>query len=246
MRMFLTNFTEPIVLRFGTLQLVHGDWRNYERSLAGSGMQPAQGSLDVAAVSVEENNEKTPVNYVLPPGVTPDINRTSGQMVENNEQALNITVKNLPTGEARAIYKNFGLDLRQYKHIQMFIHANALTGDNTLRDEEASVFIRFGSDYRNNYYEYEIPLKITAPGHYDTYSSADCRAVWPEENMLDIDLSLLTETKKNRNRQKSLGQASYMAPFQEYDPDRPNNKITVMGNPSLGEIRTIMIGVRNN
>lgn len=246
MRMYLTNFAEPVVLRFGTLQLVRGDWRNYEHSLNGGISSEPQGSLDVSAVSVDENNEKTPVNYVLPPGVELDVDRGNRQLTENNEQALNITVKNLPSGEARAVYKKYNLDLRQYKHIQMFAHANALTGDATLKDDETAVFIRFGSDYRNNYYEYEIPLKLTPAGHYDRYTDADCRAVWPDENMLDIDFSLLTDLKKNRNKQKSLGLANYAIAYSEYDPNHPNNKVTVCGNPSIGDIRTMMIGVRNN
>ena len=64
--------------------------------------------------------------------------------------------------------------------------------------------------------------------------------------MLDIDLSLFTIAKKNRNKQKSQGSASYSQLYSEYDKEKPNNKISVMGNPSLGEVRTIMIGVRNN
>ena len=246
MRMYLTNFDEPTILRFGTLELVRGDWRNYEHSLTGSATKAPEGDLDVSAISLQENNNKTPVNYVLPPGISRVIDRSNSQLTENNEQALSITVKNLPTGESRAIYKTSNMDLRQYKHIQMFAHANALTGDANLRDNEVSVFIRLGSDYRNNYYEYEIPLTITPAGHYDTYTDADCRAVWPAENMLDIDLSKFTAVKKNRNREKSAGNASYTEAFSEYDADAPNNKITVMGNPSLGEVRTMMIGVRNN
>lgn len=31
MRMFLTNFEKPIVLRFGTFDLVRGEWRVYEQ-----------------------------------------------------------------------------------------------------------------------------------------------------------------------------------------------------------------------
>lgn len=247
MRMFLTNFSEPIVMRFATLELVRGDWRNYTHALTGNTTQNATGALEVSAVSLEENNDKTPVNYVLPPGISRVIDRTQNQLLENNEQALNITVKNLSSGDSRAVYKNTILDLRQYKHIQMFAHANALTGDASLKDDETSVFIRLGSDYKNNYYEYEIPLKLTPSGkHYDTYTEADCEAVWPKDNMLDIDFALLTNAKKNRNKQKSLGLASYTTPYSEYDPNKPNNKVTVMGNPSIGEIRTMMIGIRNN
>ena len=246
MRMYMTNFEKPTILRFGTFELVRGEWRNYEHSLVGAGTKKPEGELDVSAISIQENNDKTPVNYVLPPGISRVVDRNNSQLTENNEQALSITVKNLPSGESRAIYKTSNMDLRQYKHIQMFIHANALTDDVNLKDNDASVFVRLGSDYRNNYYEYEIPLSLTPKGHYDTYTDADCRAVWPEANMLDIDLSKLTAVKKNRNREKSGGNASFTAPFYEYDSDAPNNKITVMGNPTLGEVRTMMIGVRNN
>lgn len=64
--------------------------------------------------------------------------------------------------------------------------------------------------------------------------------------MIDIDLEVLTNAKKNRNRQKSLGLISFASLYTEYDASRPANKISVVGNPSLGEVRTIMIGVRNN
>ncbi len=242
MRVYLTNFEEPTILRFGTFELVRGEWRNYEHSLTGPSSKEPEGDLDVSAISIQENNDKTPVNYVLPPGISRVVDRSNSQLTEHNEQALNITVKNLPSGESRAIFKTSTLDLRQYKHIQMFVHANALTDDKVLKDNEVSVFVRFGSDYRNNYYEYEIPLTLTPAGHYDTYTKADCRAVWPEANMLDIDLSKLTDVKKARNKEN----VSFNTPFSQYDSDSPNNKITVMGNPSLGEVRTMMIGVRNN
>ena len=64
--------------------------------------------------------------------------------------------------------------------------------------------------------------------------------------MVDIDLSVFTDIKTKRNKQKSLGMASYNIVFSDYDENRPNNKISILGNPSIGEIRTIMIGIRNN
>lgn len=246
MRMYLTNFENPIVLRFGTLELARGEWRTYEQSLTSGQTDQGSGDLEVAAVNYEENNEKEPVNYVIPPGITRVVDPNESQLLEQNEQALQMVVKNLASGQARAVYKNTVLDLRKYKHLQMFVHANAINEDKTLTDDATSVFIRLGSDYKSNYYEYEIPLKLTPERHYDRYSTADRLLVWPEENMLDIDLSKFTDVKRERNRQKSAGLASYAQPFYSYDPDRPRNKITVTGNPSLGEIRTMMIGVRNN
>ena len=244
MRMFLTGFKKPIVLRFGTFDLVMGKWRTYDQPLgAASG-----GTLDASSVSLEENGEKTPVNYVLPPGIRREQDPSQPQLVEANEQALSLVVKNMSTGEAKAVYKNSTLDLRQYKRIQMFAHANALEQNTTrLQDGDLSVFIRLGSDYKNNYYEYEIPLKLTEPrSNYNRYVLADCKAVWPEVNMLDVPLSVFTALKKNRNKAKAQGVASYLAPYSMMDAEHPQNKITIVGNPSLGEVKTMMLGVRNN
>ena len=244
MRMFLTGFKKPIVLRFGTFDLVMGKWRTYDQPLSAA----SGGTLDASSVSLEENGEKTPVNYVLPPGIRREQDPSQPQLVEANEQALSLVVKNMSTGEAKAVYKNSTLDLRQYKRIQMFVHANALEQNTTrLQDGDLSVFIRLGSDYKNNYYEYEIPLKLTEPrSNYNRYVLADCKAVWPEENMLDVPLSVFTALKKNRNKAKAQGVASYLAPYSMMDAEHPQNKITIVGNPSLGEVKTMMLGVRNN
>lgn len=245
MRMFLTGFDVPVVLRFGTLNLVHGEWRVYDQSLYSGKAADVSGTIEPSSVGFEENNEKTPVNYVVPPGISRVIDYGNDELRENDEDALALTVKDLASGEARAVYKNTNLDLRNYRHIQMFGHANSLVGYDAVEDGQVSLFIRLGTDYKSNFYEYEIPLTITPEGRYAN-SNAGAIAVWPEANMLDIDLSLFTDVKKNRNRAKSLGTASYGAIFEEYDPDKPANKISVMGNPSLGDVRTIMIGVRNN
>ncbi len=245
-RMFLTGFEKPVILRFATLDLVQADWRTYEQTLQ-AGANASNALLEVGAVNIEENNDKQPVNYVLPPGVSRVTDPAQTQLVESNEQALSLIAKNLQPGDARAVFKNCRFDMRQYKHLQMFVHANALANDITeLQDGETSIFIRLGSDYRSNFYEYEIPLKLTPEGHYDTYSAAGCEAVWPEANMLDIDLDRLTAVKKARNREKSLGNTTFSQPYSEFDPDRPSNRITVTGNPTLGEVKTIMVGIRNN
>ena len=244
MRMFLTQFQKPIVLRFGSLDLVRGEWRIYNQPLS-TGSD--SGTLEVSAVNIEENNNKQPVNYVLPPGISRVTDPSQPQLTEANEQSLCMVVKNLSSGESKAIYRNTTLDLRQYKHLQMFVHANHLIDDATsLQDDQLAVFIRMGSDYKNNYYEYVIPLKLTPDrSDYNKYNVDDCRAVWPEANMLDVDLSVFTQVKKARNKARGLGTASYTMLFSDYDPDQPNNRVSVMGNPTLGEIKTMMIGVRN-
>ncbi|MCR4852261.1 MAG: cell surface protein SprA [Prevotella sp.] len=244
MRMFLTGFEKPVVLRFGSLDLVRGEWRIYEQNLSGGS---ESGKLAVSAVNIEENNDKEPVNYVLPPGIRREQDPTQPQLVESNEQALDMVVTNLSTNEAKAVYKNTNVDLRQYKRIQMFVHANAMQQNITnLQDNQLAVFIRLGSDYKSNFYEYEIPLKLTPENNqYNRYSIADCRMVWPEENMLDVPLSVFTQLKKQRNIVRAEGTASYTQLFSTYLDDKPNNKISIMGNPSLGEVKTMIIGIRN-
>ena len=243
MRMFLTQFRKPIVLRFGSLELVRGEWRVYDQQLTGSSNS---GTVAVSAVNIEENNDKRPVNYVVPPGISRVTDPSQPQLTETNEQALSMIVKNLSQGESKAVYRNTTLDLRRYKHLQMFVHANHLIDDTSLADDQLAVFVRLGSDYRNNYYEYLIPLKLTPDRNdYNKYNLDDCRAVWPKENMLDIDLSLFTQLKKARNKARATGTASYTVEYSEYDPDNANNRISIMGNPSLGEVKTMIIGVRN-
>ena len=201
MRMFLTQFRRPVVLRFGSLDLVRGEWRIYQQPLTNGA---TTGTIEVSAVNIEENNDKRPVNYVLPPGISRVTDPSQPQLVEDNEQAMNLVVRNLAPAESKAVYKNTMLDLRRYRHLQMFVHANHLIDDATdLQHGDLAVFVRLGSDYKNNYYEYEIPLTLTPDRNdYNKYSIDDRRAVWPEANMLDVNLSAFTRLKRQRNKSR--------------------------------------------
>ncbi|MBP1617981.1 MAG: hypothetical protein H6Q14_1808 [Bacteroidetes bacterium] len=246
-RMFMTNFPKTTFLRFGTLDLVRNDWREYENSLISSGSVTGNGTIDVGAVNIEENSDKTPVNYVLPPTITRSTDASQSQVIEQNEQAMSLKVETLDPNDSRAAYKTVNYDLRKYKRLQMFTHAEELADGTTLTKGDIAVFIRLGTDYRNNYYEYEIPLTITPAGTYSNESSTDRYIVWPDANMFDFPLELLKNIKLDRNKAKKAGEegVSYTSLYYEYDPDKPNNKVSVMGNPSLGEVKVMMIGVRN-
>ena len=249
MRIYLTGFSEEVHVRFGSLELMTSQWRNYEQPIySTTNRTPTiSGKFSATSVNIEENGDRAPVNYVVPPGVTRIIDPNQVQLIQDNEQAMSLKVMGLGAGEARGIYKKSSLDLRKYKRIQMFSHAEAvIPDDGTLQDGDISVFIRLGSDYSGNYYEYEIPLDLTPAGHYSGTNETDRRAVWPEKNMLDIDFDILTQVKNNRNIQKNLGALSSSSTYSEYDPNNPENRISVVGNPSIGNVRAIMIGVRNN
>jgi len=249
MRMFMTGFKATTHLRFASLELVRGEWRNYDYNLNSRGDVPGNGLIDVNTVNIEENASREPVNYVLPPGVSRIIDSGQSQITQLNEQSMQMKVEGLEAGDARGVYRNTNLDLRTYKRLQMFVHNEAFINDATnLKNGDISLFVRLGSDVKNNYYEYEIPLNVTPPGHYSTNSSSDRLAVWPNENMLDLDLDILTSVKKNRNAEKMAGnpEVSYTQRYHEQDPNNIRNHVYVMGNPSLSKVRVMLIGVRNN
>ncbi len=249
-RMFMKGWDKPVVMRFAKLDLVRGEWRKYAYSmLEGSEgttiPQTTDAQFDISAVNIEENAEREPVHYLLPPGITREISPSNTLIQELNEQAISFKILNLDDGDARAAYKNVGMDVRQFKKLQMFIHAEKIEGT-TLNDNDLCVFIRMGSDYKENYYEYEVPLKLTPLNqNYDNNSDADRERVWPTDNFMDIVFEDLQLVKQHRNRAIRDGSSGLQltSEYSEYTED--GRRISVMGTPNMSNVRTIMIGVRN-
>lgn len=243
-RMYLTGFDTTVIMRFARVELVRNQWRKYLFSLEQPGEYiPGDNSgntyFNVTSVSLEENSQRQPVNYVLPPGIQRE--QIVGQIGTQfqNEQSLSVQICNLPNGDARAVYKNINLDLRQYQHLQLFVHAEAVEGQGLLNNGDLNAFIRLGSDFTNNFYEYEIPLSVTPPGDYNPNSITDRGIVWPAINNFDIVLSELVATKQARN-------AAGFPVNKPYTINLVNGtNITIVGNPDLGIVVTAMLGVRN-
>ena len=256
-RIFMTNFRQETHIRFASFDLVRGEWRNYTKGLyqdvANNQYNIANpytsvGTLDVQAVNIEENSNRTPVNYVLPPGISRQTDPGQAQLIAQNEQAMVLKLNYLPVKDARAVYKNVTYDMRQYKRLQMFVHAECMPDFEPIQDNELTCFIRLGSDLKNNYYEYEIPLSLTPEGFYNDNSAEDRLKVWLEKNTFDFPLSVFTDAKMARNKSKRAGNTNVgnTIPYVVYDPEKLDNKITVLGNPTLEDVQAIMIGVRNN
>ena len=248
-RIFMTGFKQVTHLRFATLELVRGEWRTYDFNLNSRGDIPAEGELDVSVVNIEENADREPVNYVLPPGVTRIVDPGQSQITQLNEQSLSMKVTGLQAGDGRGVYRDTQQDLRNYKRLQMWVHAESLIDDVTnLRSGELSMFIRMGTDVKSNFYEYEVPLTLTPHGRYNNWTESDRARVWPLENFMDIKLQNLIDLKKERNKAKAQegSNVGYATLFTGRDPDNERNRMAVMGNPSLSDIRVILVGVRNN
>ncbi|MBD5316441.1 MAG: cell surface protein SprA [Bacteroides sp.] len=248
-RIFMTGFKQVTHLRFATLELVRGEWRSYDFNLNNRGDAPAEGQMDVSVVNIEENADREPVNYILPPGVTRITDPGQTQMTQLNEQSMSMKVVGLNAGDARGVYRNTQLDLRNYERMQMWVHGEALIDNPTnLKSGEMSVFIRLGSDVKSNYYEYEVPLQLTPPGKYDGDDQSKRYQVWPEANYFNFELQNLVSVKNQRNAAKSAGEAGvgYATRFSRRDPSNERNTITVIGNPSISDVRVMLVGVRNN
>ena len=246
-RMFLTGFRNVTHLRFGTLELVRGEWREFSYDLNSKGQMTPDGEMDVSVVNIEENASREPVNYVLPPGVTRIIDPSQSQITQLNEQSLSLKVTGLEPGSARGIYRNTQLDLRNYSKLQMWIHAEALIDNPTdLQSGDLALVVRMGSDSKNNYYQYEIPLMLTPPGSYNNNLPSDRYLVWPLENFMNLNLQNLVDLKSERNkRAMSDGDVSYSTLYTNPDPSDGTRLIGVLGNPSLSDVRVIVIGVQN-
>ena len=248
MRLYARGFSKPVIMRFAKLDLVRAEWRKYNLTFMEGGEritvpEAADGTFEISSVSIEENAGKEPVNYVLPPGFTRITDPSNPQLRQLNEQSMVLKVQNLEDGDARAAFKNVNLDIRQYRNLRMEVHAEAIQGQ-ILNDNELTAFIRIGSDYKSNFYEYEIPLKLTAPGRYDNKSDESRALVWPEENSFNIDLSVLQDAKQERNR-KMMEPGSSLSVSDVYVYMHEGHRISVSGNPNMSNVKVIMVGVRN-
>ncbi len=241
-RLFMKGFKEPVICRFATLEMVRSEWRKFNGDLTSSGIYIPNDScitnFEISTVSIEENGKKTPIPYTLPPGIDRDKNLTSTNLQQLNEQSLVLKVSDLTDGDSKAIYKTTDFDFRRYKKIKMFVHAEAVNYETDLENNDLRVFVRLGTDFKDNYYEYEVPLTKT------NWNTSNPDEIWPESNNLEIDLSKLTDAKIKRNlAMRTAG--SMVTAATDYEVFDGNNKITIKGMPNISDVKVIMIGVRN-
>ena len=250
MRMFMTGFTDDVVLRFARLELVRNQWRRYQFSMLNPGEYIGnddgnETDFNVSSVSIEENSARQPIPYALPPGISREQTLGSGSSVstyQQNEQSLSMQICPLQDGDARAIFKSLNIDLRRYGRLTMNVHAEPLPDAplTTLNDGDLHIFIRLGSDFTNNYYEYDLPLTVTKlplPAG-TTEDEAVREAIWA--TLIDFPLDSLVQVKTLRNK----NEVSPLVPF-SITSGTDQGTYTIIGNPDLGYVEEIMIGVRN-
>ncbi|MCH2229066.1 MAG: cell surface protein SprA [Crocinitomicaceae bacterium] len=245
MRMFMKDFDEEVVLRFARLEFIRGEWRRFYDDLTEPGegvvVDPNLTTFNIGAVNIQENDKREPIEYKVPPGITQEVDPSQTFQRLLNEQSLSLEVCDLQDGDARAAYRNVQFDVRAYRKLKMYVHAEEVDPLKPLNDDEITCFVRLGTDYTDNYYEYEFPLKTTAWG-----ANADTE-IWPEENFMEIVFQDLLNLKKDRNELINAGSTnvSYVLEYEKVDPANPERLIKVKGSPNLQGIKMMMIGVRN-
>ena len=245
MRMFLTQFKMPVVLRFGELELVRGDWRRYTRTIDEAIKPPVDLTISqlqnfqVGVVNIVENENRTPIPYVLPPGIRREVLNGATTLQEQNEQSLTVKVIDLEPNETRGIFKNVSVDLRMYKQLKMFVHLEGIKTKPQVQNEKLQAIVRLGSDLTENFYQLEKKLYVT------DYDATTALKIWPTENNLSVLLDYLTELKVDRFENDGDINKLYPAPGSPPIPGLEGYQIRIKGNPNLGNIKTIMLGVQN-
>ncbi|PIY11589.1 MAG: cell surface protein SprA [Flavobacteriaceae bacterium CG_4_10_14_3_um_filter_33_47] len=245
-RVYLKEFTQSTVFRFGTIDLVRSDWRRFTQALDKNDPTPDDPQTDftVGIIGTIENEG----SYQRPPGIEPEELFNNNTVVAQNEQSLVVNVCNLETEDSKAVYKNINIDMRQYKRIRMFIHAEEVeTG--SLSSNDLIGFIRMGNDLTENYYQIEIPLQVS------TGISRD--ELWPKDNEINLPLNILAQIKALGISDGTLsnldptfydvinGEAVPIIgdPFSNYISGQ--HRVAIKGNPNFGDIRTLMVGLKN-
>ena len=262
-RLAIKGFSNPITIRFATLDLVKTDWKRYNLPLNNDNTINRETNFEIGSVNVLDNENRSPINYVLPPGVEREEIINNNSIIRQNEQSMSLKIQDLKPQDSRAVYKNINLDLRNYKKLKMYLHAESIEGKDLLPgdgvennfDERLVAFLRLGNDIDENYYQIEVPLKPTSynSGQSTRFSS---EKVWqPDSNSIDFDLEKFLNIKlKLISERIQSNEAVYFDEdlniINEFSlisklPGEKKYKFSIKGNPSLGKIKTITLGLKN-
>ncbi|HZX75233.1 MAG TPA: cell surface protein SprA, partial [Cyclobacteriaceae bacterium] len=238
-RMYMTGFTQPVVLRMAKFRAVGNRWRTYTGTLQESNFaeieEPNLDNFSVSVVNVEENGQQSSIKPAYVPPLKRDRDVTSTVQRRLNEQSVQLCATDLPDGDARSIYKNVSMDFFNYGRLNMFLSIYERTGKE-IPDNQLTAFIRLGTDFDQNYYEVELPLKVSKGGEYSLED------VWPTQNQVDLDINELYALKAQRDREGfTLGELYPQAGAKQVG----KHGIRILGRPDLSQVKLIMIGVRN-
>jgi len=248
-RMFMTDFEDSVVMRFGELQLTRNVWRQWKYAIDTTGRYNPISNVGTTfyqgAVNIEENDKRSPLPYRTPTEIERQQTLSNnGVNLLQNEQSMSLQFCGLQKSDARGVFQTFAnRDLRQFRKLGMFIHAEKKGSSLNEARKELTAVVRMGTDFVNNYYEIRVPLTLTglnAGATLDPNSTTYNDTLWIGSNSLDVDLQTLVKLKMARNADISAGLDVI------YRQQQSNGQTySVLGNPNLAEVRGILVGVEN-
>jgi len=215
-RIWIDNCAKTTYLRIAEINIVGNDWREMGVVSADGKYFPEDDSTVVSAVTNTHDND----DYIPPPGVRGVIDRI--YRIESKEQSLVIKIDTLQVGASGFLRKSFfqAENYIHYDKMKMFVHGGDYQGTNFSTDKtNIELFLRFGSD-ENNYYEFREPV-------FEGW----------EGNEMEIDLNQLALLKELQDPDSLTNLRA--------DTLENGKQLYVKGEPSLTNIRQLVLGVKN-
>nr|WP_255727742.1 cell surface protein SprA [Rhodohalobacter sulfatireducens] len=247
-RIWMSGYEQPFTLRFATLEFVGSQWRQDEEI---NDVSDPTAEMRISSLNIEENSNRRPIPYRQPEGAIRAENRASQLQSLQNEQSIVMDVNNLSPGSIQLIRRVYpgGLDLLNYSNMRMFVH-----GEGYESREDAELVMRFGNDLENNYYEYRQPVTPSDPNFpfqpFDPGNNAqleeEAERVWLyEQNSMNIVLSAFNQLKQLRDQEEGNSFSEVYQRADILENAVPGAVVAIKGNPSLGRITEIGMGIRN-
>ncbi len=225
-RIWINGVTEETVIRIAEINLVGNEWK--ELGVSDSEEPNSYNAENDTTVAVTVVNTHDNPKYQPPPGVEGKFDRL--YRIREKEQALVLDVNGLKPGQNGIAQKTFfqPQNYIYYNRLRMFIYARDEGGLHITPDSSTiEVFFRFGSDI-NNYYE--IRERVYA-------GPSPMLGGWDERNHIDIEFIKLTSMK--------LDSSLYNPDIGAFEKEIDGKLYRIKGNPSITNVRTLIVGVKN-
>ena len=273
MRLWTTGHDKPATIRFASFQLVGSQWLKSEQIGRPEGATDSTVTAAPAPELFigSLNNEENQSTYAIPRGTVLNASRSiqSGAPQAEREKSLTFRATGLAETQRAAITRSYAtrpLDLTKYRTLRMAVH-----GEGFERRDSVRVFLRVGDDDTENYYEIEQPVYPfdsddladlppdaplgSCPVGAASFNCARSDSLWQTQvdvgggvkvdlNPIALVLAELDELKRERDRSPTAPDERYTRAARS-EESAPGARLTVRGEPSLQDVRTVVLGVRN-
>ena len=254
-RLWTTGHDRPATVRMASFQLVGSQWLQSERVGTAEDIGAPPPGPDPRLFVATINNEESPTTYAIPRQAVYRTTAASGLGGGAGglarDKALVLRAEDLADGRTAAVTRSYAtrpIDFTRYSNVRMYIHGHGFERSDSMR-----VVVRLGDDETENYYEYEQPISPFSIQEAARLSSDEVRAdsLWQtatpqraDRNSVNIVLAELNKLKVARDEAGAPITSVYRSTSAPEGAPR-GARIAVRGQPSIQDVRTIVLGVRN-